>query len=446
MMNPIKIDSRQTREGIRIVSGGREYNLRYPGNFWKEYHDRKFLHENLTSILTISSPVVARKRSVVYNTSKPIFFSQYHDIVEKGIPSSNEDYRLPTKKAIDAFRKIDYDFSDGESENPDFSDKLDMRAVVSLSFGKDSLLTLAVGKEIGLDPVGVYVNDTVSPQENMNKRMLMKKVERALSVKTFELTNEIEKLNDFETWKTPESCIGYNHMVTGFCLLNLPVAAKMRARYLLIGSQRDLDDYFVSEEGFKIFSSYDQTFECQEKQDGMIKKMTDGQARVTSIIRPVTSLAIIKMLHSRYGKCGRLQRSCDCLDGSKEKAWCHACNKCARLSLFMRAFGIDTDMVGFHRSMLNKGDMKYYALFKGKKIDCDDKNSHARDQQLLAFYLAYKRGAKGYLINQFRREFYDEAVEREDELMKEFLTAHKCDLPKEINSDVMSIYKEELSK
>jgi 7-cyano-7-deazaguanine synthase in queuosine biosynthesis len=445
-MNTIKIDSRHTKEGMKIVSEGKEYNLRYPKDFWSDYKDKSFLHENLTSILTISSPVVARKKEIIYNTSKPLFFSQYHDIIEKGLPSSNEDYRMPTKKAMEAFRKIKYLFSDDNGKNSEFDESLNKRAIVALSFGKDSLLTLAVGKEIGLDPVGVYVNDTVSPNENNSKRMLMKKVEKMFSVKTFEITNEIEKLNDFETWNTPESCVGYAHMITGFCLLNLPIAAKMNAKYLLIGSQRDLDNSFVNKEGFKLFPEYDQTAECQEKHDRIVREITNNQARVTSIIRPLSSLAIMKILSSRYGEYANLQHSCDCLDGTKEDRWCHYCNKCARLSLFMHAFGINPEKLGFHRSMLNKGDMKYYALFKGSKIDGDDKSKWSRDEQLLAFYLAYKQGVKGYLIDEFRKEFYDEAVEREDELHKEYLTAHNCNLPKEINNDVMSIYKEELSR
>ena len=94
---------------------------------------------------------------------------------------------------------------------------------------------------------------------------------------------------------------------------------------------------------------------------------------------------------------------------------------------------------------MEKSDKKYYSLFKGKEVDCYEKSKQARDEQLLAFYLAYKQGVKGYLMNEFKKEFYEEAISKEDELYKEFLTAHESNLPKKINKQVMSIYKEELN-
>ena len=70
-----------------------------------------------------------------------------------------------------------------------------------------------------------------------------------------------------------------------------------------------------------------------------------------------------------------------------------------------------------------------------------------RDEQLFAFYLATKRGAKGELIEEFKASpLIQEAKDREEELWKTFCTLHtSISVPKELRASVNSIYKEELA-
>ena len=176
----------------------------------------------------------------------------------------------------------------------------------------------------------------------------------------------------------------------------------------------------------------------------MIKKMTGGRAGVYSIIRPLTNIAITKILHHRYPEFAKYQVSCDCLDACDEERWCHDCNKGARLSLFAHAIGRHPRIIGFKKEMLEKKHEKHYALFNGREVDHYEQSVEARDQQLLAFLMAYRAGVKGYLIDKFKKEYLREAKQREKELRKKFFKVYSARLPRRYKKNIASIYKQEM--
>jgi len=112
----------------------------------------------------------------------------------------------------------------------------------------------------------------------------------------------------------------------------------------------------------------------------------------------------------------------------------------------MKANNTDVTLIGFHTDLFQKKFKNCYALFEGKEVDNYESSKEARDQQLLAFYMAYKNGMSGDLINLFKKKFLDEAKEREDELYNFFFGIHKSHLPPKIKQAVESIYREELNK
>jgi hypothetical protein len=68
-------------------------------------------------------------------------------------------------------------------------------------------------------------------------------------------------------------------------------------------------------------------------------------------------------------------------------------------------------------------DKRPYALaFVDMFISSYEKAPEAKEQQLLAFYMAYRNGVKGYLIDKFKKKFLKEAKSREDELYRRFVT------------------------
>ncbi|MFH1784660.1 MAG: hypothetical protein ABH868_07230 [bacterium] len=442
-----KLDIRcfETQKGIRVRAGGKTYTLEYPSNIWKKYPSgsKEILTDNLAYLLTLNIPLVSKFDTIEYNRSMPVFKPFFDAMVMKNIPSAVNDYKDRSFDVIKKFLSTDYIFRNKQIKFPDTKSSVRERAIVPMSCGKDSLLTLGVLREIGLDPVCVYINDTVSPKENRIKLKQIKEVAAEYKLKVHVVTNNIERLNDFETWNTHETCAGYMHMMTGFCLISLPFANYYGARYIVMGNQQDMDFPFVNKEGVRTYPSPDQCSEWTAHQSSMVNMMNPG-TNVISVIEPLTNIAITRVLHSRYSDLGCREISCDCLDASDEPRWCHDCNKCARISLFMHAVGIDPAQAGFHKKLLNKKHSKLYALFNGSDVDHYERSPEARDQQLLAFYMAYKRGIKGELIDMFRKKHLGEAKKREKELHQKFFTIYETELPRKIKKKVCRIYTDEL--
>lgn len=440
----IDLQFKQHKTGISAGLRGKNYDLVYPGNIWQSYPTKDVLFDNLAHLLTVTMPLVAGAEEINYNTSEPLFKEEFKQVVLRDIPGAIDDYKTSAKKAIERFKKIKYKFKDKNIKKPNYDFDSEERALVSLSCGKDSLLTLGVCHEIGLNPICVYINDTVTPTENKTKLQTIQKIGKQLKLDINLVTNNIEKINDFEYWGKGETCVCYSHMMTGFCFISLPFVHHFKTRHIVVGNEQNMNFSFINKEGLKAYPSYDQTNEWTKEQDNMIKKMTNGKTGVTSVVRPLTNIAEIKVLFHRYPELAKHQFSCDCLNASRERRWCHTCSKCARLSLLMKANNINPKFVGF-RNLMEKKHKKLYVLFNGKEIDHYEKSREARDQQLLSFYLAHKNKATGYLMDLFKEMFLKEAQEREDELLNKFYKLYDADIPREIKSDVLSVYKEELS-
>ena len=413
---------------------------------WDNFPYKKELIKELIPLLTISLPLTANATKINYNTGKSEFIGDYKNIFLKSLPGANFDYKLDLNKLIEDFNNIEFAFSNNIAvprEKMDF--QTEEKAIIPLSCGKDSLLTLAMAREIGLEPLVIYVNDTVVPQENLYKSEMIKKLAESLKLDSSLIINEVEQLNDFEFWDKPETCFCYSHMLTGFCFLSLPLAYQHKAKYILLGNQQDMDFSF-SQDNIHYYPSYDQSTETEIRQNEIINKFTNNEIGVYSLIRPLTNISIIKILFERFPEIAKYQFSCDCLTHSKENRWCYSCNKCARLSLLMLANKINPKAAGFEKNLLVKENEKLYSLFQGKEVDIYEKSQEARDQQLLAFYMAYKNNVQGELIDKFKKQFLDEAKEREDELYKKFFRIYPCNLPPQIKNKVLSIYKESLSE
>ena len=455
MEKTIELNFSQTENGMKArIGNGRlkdkEFSLVYPAKIWQSYPQatKDFLFENLAHLLTINLPLIAELEKVEYNTPVPAFEDLFRTVVVKSLPHAVEDYDIKTEDIIKKFLGINYQFNgklNGHKNFNGFEAKVADKAIVMLSCGKDSLLSLGVCGEAELEPVPVYVNDTVSPSENRIKLRFGKMLAEESGLNFFVVRNELERLNDFETWKKGESCVGYTHMLTGFCLIALPFAHRFGAGHVVLGNQQSMNASFVNKDGFLTYPSYDQTIEWMKRQDRMVKAATCGRTGVMSVIEPLSNIAITRILGKRYPALAKYQVSCDSLDASDEKRWCHECSKCGRLSLFMAACGLDPRSAGFRGTLMQKRHKELYVLFNGRGADCYEKSRDARDQQLLAFLLAYRNGIRGYLIDLFRKRFLEEAETREDGLRKKFFSLHEsATMPKHIKKKVFSIYKEEL--
>ena len=446
------LKTKQLLEGINVEFRNKSYDLIYPKKIWKNYSNKKEFIKNYVPLATISLPLLLGLKKIKYNVPKPEFYQKYKNLFLKDLPSSTFDNKQNAIRLIKKFNNIRFVFEKEKEQaktnkrkkkTKKIKNKTRHKAVISLSLGKDSLLSFSVAREIGLNPITIYINDTISPTENKGKVRLGKKFAKEFNQKHYFVKNFIEQLNDFDTWNKPETNFNYSHMITGFSLIALPFVQYYNSKYIIIGNEQDMNFSFKTWQGLEAWPAYDQTPMWQEEQNKIIKKLTNNKAEVTSIIRPLTNIAIIKILYKRYPRIAKYEFSCDCLDASNEKRWCHNCSKCARHYLFMKAFNINTKIVGL-RNMFDKKHKPFYSLFNGKEIDRYEQNPESREQQLLAFLLATKHKVKGYLINYFKKHYMKEALAKEDELRKKYFRLWPAKIPKELKTKVINIYREEL--
>jgi hypothetical protein len=442
----MQLNFKISENGLNVRFSNKNFDLKYPKRIWStlSLEEKNFFLDNVAYLDTICVPLVSGFNKVKYDTSKPFFKKEVYESIINDVPSVAEESKISTKKLLDKFKRTRYVFADNKIKKPVFELDTGKRAVVPFSCGKDSLLTLAVCKEIGLNPIPMYINDTVSPSENKLKLDIIKKVAKQNKLDFEIVVNEIEKLNDFEFWDEDENQISYSHLILNFCFLGIPFLKFYNAKYLILGNEFDLNAKLVNKDGIRCYPSFDQSFEGTRRLNKIIGKATQNKVRVSSVISPLGDLAEMKILYNRYSNFGKYQSSCPCLDVSYEKRWCHNCVDDVTFFIYMKAIGNDPKIIGIRKNMFDKKYIKYHYIFNPKEKGRYEKAGG--DKQLkFAYYLAYRNGAKGYAIDLFKKKFLDDIKSEENKLYKKYFKIHDSSLiPKEIRQDVISIYKEEL--
>ena len=114
----------------------------------------------------------------------------------------------------------------------------------------------------------------------------------------------------------------------------------------------------------------------------------------------------------------------------------------------MMALGIKPRRVGFTENMLNLKKRKLYTIFsegKGVKDSAYAESGIGKDEQMLAFLLAHKKGVKGPLMDLFRKKYLKIANKKEKKLRKIYFGTHTTKtLTYELTKPLMRIFEEEL--
>lgn len=445
-----KIKSNINPNGINLIlkTNTRKINthLVYPEKIWRLYDKKERLTKELTYLLTLPLPLIANLQEIKYNTQKPRFFHKFQKLMLKDLPSSTYEYKKQDAKQLKKiFLSTKFFFSNKKKDNKaeiiDQEQRDSRDSLLLLSFGKDSLLSLGILNEINMPPISLYINDTVSPTENQLKiNTLNNLIKEKILTKAHVVTNSIEKLNDFDTWKREEMTYNYAHMITSFNFIALPLLNFYNSKYIITGNEQNMD-FFLNKKSKKIYPVYDQSTEWTKEQDKMLKTFQKNIS-VFSIIKPITDIAVLKILHSRYPMIAKHQISCYGLDASNRKRWCHDCFACTGTSLFLSAFNINPKVVGLPK-FFKKKHKKLYSLFNPEKMDVYDAIC-SREQELLAFLMATRNKQKGHIIDLFKKYYLKEALAREEELRKKYFKIYNSRIPKKIKPKVLSIYKEEL--
>ncbi len=450
-----------SKKGFRVRINAKSYPVHYPAHIWNSFPPKvkKNLVENFVFLSTFTLPVILNKRRTYFDLSSPILVSFFVRPILSYIPVCADEHSLDSFDLLKRFINSSYDFKSYNIKLFNYFPKANNRSVHLFTFGKDSLLGYAIAEEIGLNPVLVYVEEPDGSYidnktgrreriyENKHKDVLIKKFSEEFKKPIHKIKHGLSATRQPTYFGTEEIDLPYASQLTEYALLIVPFNHYFKAKYVVYGNEASCSNTYLNKDGLRTYPAFDQSGEWVVEISKMLKLISQKISAI-SLIEPIHELAIMRILHKRYPHYAKYQMSCFAASNSaRYSRCCHACSKCARVYLFLKANNIDPAVIGYKENMFKKDKMHLYTLFgavNGNGLPYD-LSGVGRDEMLLAFYLAYKNGARGYLINLFKKKFLDEAEERKEELYREFFSLHdSLTLPGHLHKKVMKIFSEEL--
>lgn len=444
--NQIKISYQILADGFKIIALNDNFFVKYPKEIFSQLSmaTKKSLAENFIYCRTATLNL-ATNLETVYQFPKPIIKNFIETQIIKDLPRVSFFNKIPTAKLIKANTQAKKIFQSGKTELILPASKTsNQKAILALSFGKDSILTYGLAKEIGLDFKIAYVNEMEdhNAAEYRFKNPLIKKFSHEQKVKINYLTENADDV--FFTKKIKIEELDNTNGMSGFVLELIPFAYNFNARYIILGNEKNFDDSFKTPDGYIAYPSTDQTTKYTFQENKTLKKLSNDNLEIMSLVEPIYNLAEMRVLYHRYPHLLKYIMSCS-LDTESGDRWCYNCPMCAKAFLYSAAVNGDPKKIGIKKNLFEKKYQKLYPLFAKKITRAYEKPPAVRDEQLLSFLLASQNGFKGELIDLFKKKYLAEAKKREKELKKKFFKIYPApNIPKIIKDKIFKIYQEEL--
>jgi len=437
-------------DGFKLeVFNGQDGFLKYPGRIFENFPqpEKDFLIDNLVYARTGTLPLVLNK-GLAFNTRRP-FLKKFIDWgIEKDLGRIADITKGSAGRlsAILKRRPARFSLKPAIDRLPNFK-KTTEKGLLALSFGKESLLSYGLANEIGLD----FAVTTDFDEENYTRRSwrqrksIFKKFQQKEKKAIIGFRDNLDCVHfNKEFIKRPIGELENINGMLAFALELMPIAYHAGAKYIIFGNERNLNHCYLSRENVKCYPSFDQTTAYTKKLNRKLSELTGGRLEIISLVEAVYNLAEIKILYSRYRGLLEYAMSCYPKEDSAGR-WCLNCPMCALAFLYAAAVGGDPKKMGIDKNMFGKKDKNLYPIFSDKISGPYEKPREAKEEQLLAFLLAYRRGWRGDLIELFKEKYLCEALRREKELRQKFFGVYKpVNLPKNFQGPILKIFDEEL--
>lgn len=432
---PVRINGRSINNGVEIKISSKQLtkslSIIYPNSIWKKYpkENKVKLVDNITYIFTAHLPFLLKGNiRLEYNTGYPHVYSWANQCFMRFLPAYWYLYKgrrgtrvFPMLKTLLNSRAC---FSETKDVPPSFPETIDENIIIPFTFGKDSFLTFSVAKELKLNPTLVYFNEPTEEYASKHKLELIKGFTKEFGEKIYYVENPLGSLREYgEGW------FGWEMALTSWSLLSLPFAYHKKAGYIVFSNEVSCNDFFYDKENLKVVPDYEQSSQATEELSILTQALSEGEVYTTTFLQGLYEIAIVSILKDRYPKILKYLMSCWAEnDSARDKRWCANCSKCARIYIFLVANGIDPIKdVGYKDNMLLKKFEKFYNVFGKLAVGTGfDSFGVNRDEQLIAFYLAYLRGNRGPLVLKFSKSpQFKEAESRFDDLVSKYFSLHK---------------------
>ncbi|MEK7611295.1 MAG: hypothetical protein AAB486_02865 [Patescibacteria group bacterium] len=439
------------KKGLEIKIEGqksyRPFNLEYPKRVWEMYpaQNRKALLDNLSFVSTCHLPFQNPKIAEInFNGYRPVVEASYFKNLFYTIPF---DAYMNKQKSADLYRILlntDFHFRKERKllDLPPARIKLNReKAIIPFTFGKDSLLTYAMSIKLGISPRLMFIIEPKELYADKHKREMLKQFNAEFGQDVTFFLNPSGILRDDSAGN---GWFGWELLLTSFTLFSLPFAYYDKAKYILFSNEASCNESIKNEEGIIFNPVYEQS-ENWTREESLIAQAVSGQdIKVASIVGPLHEIAIVKILHTQFPEIGKYQMSCFAdRPEAENKRWCAACCKCARNYIFLLANGIDPKTVGFTDDLLQERYKSLYSIFE----DTDGKEGYdatelGRDEQMLAFLMAYQKGSRGPLMSEFKKKYYAQARKKEPQLRRKYLRVQPSGvLPDEFQKAIISYFE-----
>lgn len=449
----LKIDYHLTKNRLTTdFLGSDTYAVEYPPAIVKSFPKKAFRFIADNYLYSRTRPLGIVGKGLSYAFGRPALQSFIDTGLKRAMPCLADINGMSAKKLLADFTraqktgKITFKPHQKVSTPPRFKSKKN-RAILSLSFGKDSMLSYGLAKELNLDCFLVTVNEMehASGDEWKIKNQIIKDFCHDQGEVIHYFKDAID-----EFWYHPhvksqfKKGLGDTNGLLAYALELLPFVYYHHARYLIFGNEHNMNDHFRTDEGLKFYPSYDQSSEYTANENKYWQKYYHGNFHVVSLVEPLYNLAEMKILYSRYPHLLKYIMSCEPQKGSADR-WCYNCPMCAKAFLYSAAFG-DPKKIAFNKDFFGKIYADLYPLFSKKPLRHYERPPQVRDEQLLSFLLCYQNGWKGDLLDAFKKNHLAEAMRREKELRRKFFGIHKApNVPKELKNKLLAIFREELN-
>lgn len=447
-----KISSQVLEDGMGVVVNDKRLKLRYPKSMWQRFPKthRRILTQNLAFALTFQLPYLYTSiHRMLYTMPVPLSEAYLFKGLALALPSTaimqtHKDLRV-TSNLLRRLYDIDYVFSNQKSEIPPYNrTSFSDTAIMPFTFGKDSLLTFALARELDIEVHPVYIGEPHYAYEEYVKKLLAVPFSREFKTRISILRNTLGILRDPDGW------FGWEMQLTQYSLMLLPYVYAKRAGYILFSNEQSCNDTVTDADGFRCNPVFEQSHGWLLQNSLMASIVGGNSLSIGSLLEPIHEIAIERILHKRYPEIAKYQSSCDLPEAPKSGGrWCERCSKCGRMFIFLLANGVDPKRVGFKHYLLRQKDHSLYSMFSSPRIMefGYDQSEAGRGEQTLAFLMAYRRGHKGPVMQSFVRRYLKVARKKERKLRDTFFGIHSTKtIPGDLRQKVLRIYQQELKK
>lgn len=442
-----KISYSINSKGFDIVVNDKDgYSLIYPEKVWKNFKAKNILVENFT-YASVAPLAAATEKMVNFSFAK----SASNKIAEYGLLGdlgrvAYVNKLKPKKLKSDIINRQEY-FSPKQNEPafiPSQSNSAS-KAILALSFGKDSLLSYGLAEELGLDCRLIYVIE--KEDEDCLEHKFKKKI---ISQFCREQHREIEYFEDnldalYANKALPIKIKGWDNAngMLVFSLEILPFAYHYKSKYLILGNEKNFDDFWLHQ-GIRAYPSFDQSSLYLKPMNKFLDKFCQGDFQTISLVEGIYNLAEMRVLYHRYPGILKYLMSCS-LDTDSGEKWCYDCPMCAKAYLYSVAVGGNPKKIGFKKNLFDKKYQKLFPLFAKKITRAYEMPPAVKDEQRLAFLMACRLGYRGALIDLFKKKYLAETIKQEKALRRKFFKIYPMlTAPKHLQPKLLNIYQEEL--